>query len=250
MTTDAVQTLDWEARRAPPALAPDEIHLWWQDLHDPCLDIEYLHGLLSERERQRVARLRVARVAREFTAARAILKRLLGAYLGCAPHSLAFRYGPLGKPALVALPGGRELCFNYTDAGGFALYAFAWNRELGVDLERRSRELDCRRIIERRFAPGEAAALLALPEPARRRAFLACWTRKEAYGKALGVGIRYPFDSREMWPDDGATPLILEDHIDGAAWTLHQLYPDTDFVAALVHPAGTMAWRCLRLPAS
>lgn len=241
-----IHPIPWQAVDSVPSLPPGEIHLWWQDLRSGHLDPESLHDLLNEREKRRVERFKVGSMKREFTAARGILKLLLSAYLDRPPAELAFRYGALGKPSLPAI-GGDELCFNYTDSEGFALYAFAWNRELGVDLEMLSREVRYRRIIQRRFAPAESEALLALPGEAQRRSFLACWTRKEGYGKALGVGIRFPFDCREMCVDCDSSPLSLSDHLNGEAWDIHQLYPTDDFVAALVHPSGEQPRRYLRL---
>lgn len=250
MPVGPIQPVSWRPVDSVPSLPSGEVHLWWQDLRSRGLDLERLHGLLSEREKRRVARFRVAGVRREFTAARGMLKVLLSAYLGLAPGELQFRYGALGKPSLPAAGGGDELCFNYTDSQGFALYAVAWNRDLGVDLEMLSRPVRYRRIIERRFAPAESEALLALPDEERRRSFLACWTRKEGYGKALGVGIRFPFDCREMCVDCGASPLSLRDHVNGDHWDIHQLYPADDFVAALVHPSGALPQRCFRLRAA
>lgn len=240
-------TITWQTVEDVPALQPGEIHLWWQDLHTPRLDLEFLEGLLNERERDRVARFKVENVKREFMAARAVVKVLLARYLGCDPDELKFRYGPLGKPSIPPVETDGELCFNYTDAGGFALYAFAWNRELGVDLEALSREVRFQRIIERRFAPRESEALLAVPEPEQHRAFLACWTRKEGYGKALGVGIHFPLDCRELCLNWDSSPLSVTDHIDGDDWDIHQIYPTGDFVSALVHPSGDHPQRYLRL---
>jgi len=239
--------ISWQTVDSVPPLPPGEIHLWWQDLHGRYLDLQPLHGLLNERERRRVARFKVDGVKREFTAARGLLKLLLSAYLDRAPGELEFRYGPLGKPSLPAVNGEDELCFNYTDSKGYALYAFAWNRDLGVDLEMLSREVRYQQIIERRFAPAESEALLAMADEAQRRSFLACWTRKEGYGKALGLGIRFPLDCREMCVDCTVSPLSVDDHVNGEPWDIHQLYPTEDFVAALVHPSGEHPQRYFRL---
>lgn len=239
--------ITWRGVDEVPPLAAGDIHLWWQDLHTERLDPGLLDGLLSERESRRVRRFRVDKVKREFTAARGVLKLLLSGYLDRPPGELEFRYGPLGKPSMPALANGDQLCFNYTDSAGYALYAFAWNRELGVDLEMLSREVRCRRIIERRFAPRESDVLLSMPEEERRRMFLACWTRKEGYGKALGVGIQFPLDCRELCVDCRSSPIAVNDHVNGDAWDIHQLYPADDFVAALVHPSGPVRQHHLRL---
>lgn len=237
----------WQTVDEVPDLPPGRVHLWWQDLHSDRLDVDALQGLLNERERERVERIRVDRVRHEFAAARAVLKILLSRYLDRHPAELEFSYGPLGKPSTPALENGDELCFNYTDSQGRALYAFAWNLELGVDVERLTRIVEAERIIKRYFAEKESAALLEMPEEERRRMFLACWTRKEGYGKALGVGIRFPFDCRELCIDCRASPLSVTDHIHGESWDIHQLYPATDFVAALVHPSGDYDRHYLRL---
>lgn len=242
-----IDPVSWQAVDDVPSLRPDGVHLWWQDLSAGRLDLEYLGSLLSERERDRVRRFRVDNVKREFTAARGVLKVLLSRYLDSPPTELGFRYGPLGKPSIPAEAGGNELCFNYTDSGGFALYAFTWNRALGVDLEMLSRRVRFQRIIERRFADRESAALMAMPEEERRRMFLACWTRKEGYGKALGVGIHFPFDCRELCEDCYASPLSVNDHLKGEAWDIHQFYPAENFVAALVHPSGAVQQRYYQL---
>jgi len=243
------EVIDWQGVDHVPPLAPGEIHLWWQDLGDPAWDRASMAALLNEREHRRVARFKPEGVKREFTAARGLLKVLLSRYVGRPPHELAFRYGPLGKPSLAAAAGGDELRFNYTDSEGFALYAFGWNCELGVDLEMLSRQVRYRRIIERRFAPAEAEALLALPDGERRRMFLACWTRKEGYGKALGLGIRYPFDCLDLCLDCKASPLSVSDHVNGEQWDIHQIHPTDNFVGALVHPAGSYRQRHFSLRA-
>lgn len=244
-----IEPVAWRSVDDVPALERGEVHLWWQDLNDPFLDHGNLAALLNERERRRVARWQVDKVKREFTVARGLLKVLLSRYLETPPAELGFKYGPLGKPFIPSDIEGGELCFNYTDAGGFALYAFAWGIHLGVDLEHLSRRGRFRRIIERRFAERESGALLAAPDDELRRKFLACWTRKEGYGKALGVGIRFPFNLVEMCEDCDASPLTVEDHIEGEAWDIHQLYPTKEFVGSLVHPRGEMRQRCFRLQA-
>src|SRR5690606_33136115 len=65
--------------------------------------------------------------------------------------------------------------------------AFAWRRDVGVDVEavRPRAEL---RLATRHFRDAEAAAIAAVEGEARTRLFTRCWTRKEALLKANGSG--------------------------------------------------------------
>src|SRR5256885_2004639 len=67
-------------------------------------------------------------------AARAVLIRLLAAYLKIEPTAVSFEIGPHGKPALAAK--ATDLLFNMSHTRGLALYAFARGSEVGIDVER------------------------------------------------------------------------------------------------------------------
>ncbi len=170
------------------------------------------------------------------------MRELLGRYLNEHPCEILFRFGPYGKPSLASSLDDDGLCFNYTDAEGRALYAFAQGCELGVDLEHLSRTIRYRRIAERKFTQSESEALLGLPDAEGRRAFLGCWTRKEAYGKARGVGICYPLDSVDLCTDYISPMMTIHDRVSADAvrlWNLRQFYPDERFVASIVYAGDT-----------
>ena len=75
-----------------------------------------------------------------------------------------------------------------------ALYAFTLGCELGVDVEQLRKLDDPESIARRFFSPGEASELLSLKPEERGPAFFRCWTRKEAYVKAIGDGLTIPLD--------------------------------------------------------
>ncbi|MEZ5393485.1 MAG: 4'-phosphopantetheinyl transferase superfamily protein [Bryobacterales bacterium] len=159
-----------------------------------------------------------------FTARRAILRRLLAAYLGKAPERIVLHYGPNGKPYL---PGG-ELELNLSHSADRALLAFA-HRPLGVDLEKLRPIEDALDIATRFFSPPETAVLAELdPEPRSRR-FLDLWTKKEAFVKALGVGLSRPLPSFTV-------PLGEEGWVEPAeqdkAWRLQRLRVHEGFAGA------------------
>jgi 4'-phosphopantetheinyl transferase len=155
------------------------------------IDAEPLAGLLSADERHRAGRFAFARERRRYIVARARLRQLLGERLGAAPESLQFVYKPHGKPALARCPGQRDLRFNVSHCGEVAAYAFAEGREVGVDVEREREIEDAEAIAERCFSPAERDACRVL-------GFLYCWTRKEAFVKALGSGLSSPLPELDV----------------------------------------------------
>lgn len=196
-----------------------------------------MRQVMSVDEQKRADRYRFAEHATAYIIGRSTLRYLLHGYTGRSPDSIRFEYGPVGKPGLAGGIEGKRLSFNYSDAAGHAIYAFAWNEELGVDLEDLNREVRFERIVLRKFTEAEADANLALPEAERRSAFLACWTRKEGYGKAQGWGIHYPLDSVELCVDCVTDHLYLRDgENQGGGWIIRQIYPNDHFVGSLVYP--------------
>ena len=239
----------WERPTSWPHLAAGEIHVWWADLDVASPRREQLSGYLSAPERQRAGRLRRAHHHRRYVAGRGLLRELIGGYLDADPAGHRFKLGPLGKPSLSA-PGAAELCFNFSDSVNRGLFAFAWERELGVDLECLDREVNHERISARKFTVGEHRALMALPAGSRRDAFLACWTRKEGYGKAKGVGIRYPLNSVSLCEDCVDPHLELAGSPPDGAWRLTQIYPTSRYVGSVVYPRAEVTLRFFEVAAS
>ena len=179
-----------------PNLQPRHIHLWAVDFGSDVVNLASSHAQpqdawLTAPELARAERYRNRTQRAMYLAGRIALRRLLGAYAGLANDDLRFASGARGKPSLSNQLRGGELCFNYTLSGGKALYAFAWNRQVGIDMETLPRTINAARLAQRKLAPVEQRAWHAVPAQWRDQAMLACWTRKESYGKALGLGIRY-----------------------------------------------------------
>ena len=236
--TSSQRICTWESTRFVPILSPGEIHLWWVSLRGSSDELLGFRNILSVNEEQRADRYRFDRHRNAYTIGRGVLRSILSGYTNEAASQIKFQFGPHGKPSLANTVDNKNLCFNYTDANYHALYAFAWNQEIGVDLEDLNRDVEFERIAERKFTKTEAEAILSLPQPKRRSAFLVCWTRKEGYGKAEGWGIHYPLDSVEVCANCEA------DRVEGEAvngrtrsWVIQQLYPTPYFVATLVYPS-------------
>jgi 4'-phosphopantetheinyl transferase len=169
-------------------LPAGEVHIWQMRLDPEPDQVERLYSFLSPEERARAARYRLAEHARRFAVARGRLRELLAAYLESEPARVRFRYGASGKPAVAA---GTELRFNISHSEDVALYAFALGREVGIDIERIRPDFGWERIAHRYYSAAEQELLRSLAPELRAAAFFQFWTRKEAYLKARGEGLRF-----------------------------------------------------------
>jgi 4'-phosphopantetheinyl transferase len=157
-----------------------------------------LAPLLSETERQRASRFAFDRDRRRFTIARARLRQLLSARLDVRPESVDLAYGAHGKPLLGGPFVDSDLRFNVSHSDDVAVYALSRGREIGIDVEAVRMIPDADDIAVRFFSRREAEAYLALDPSDRPGGFFNCWTRKEAFIKALGDGLHHPLDSFDV----------------------------------------------------
>jgi 4'-phosphopantetheinyl transferase len=217
-------------------LAGDEIHVWRAELDQPETTVLRVARTLSPDEQARAKRFCLDRVRTRFVVGRGLLRTILGRYLDRAPDRLRFTYGPRGKPAL-APEEATDLRFNLSHSGGLALFAVARGREVGVDVERLRPMPRAERIAERFFSVPERTALKAVPAERRVEAFFTCWTRKEAYIKALGDGLAHPLDQFAVSLAPGEPPrLSAVGDANGREvehWRLAALPPAPGYVAAL-----------------
>jgi len=218
-------------------LPPDEVHVWTASREAPDDDVvEGFRALLTDDERRRADRFAQAVDRRQFAVGRALLRTILGRYLGRLPEGLRFTANAHGKPALEPAPGvDPALRFNLAHSGTLVLYAITKGRDLGVDIERIRPDFGGQAIAARFFAPGEVDALLALPPEARTLAFFHGWTRKEAYIKAQGKGLALPLDEFEVAIDPDRPAALLStrhDPVEASRWSLVGLPTEPGYVAA------------------
>nr|AFB69926.1 4'-phosphopantetheinyltransferase 8N [uncultured bacterium] len=226
----------WRHRTASLALSMDEIHVWRAVLNVKAADLDRLQATLSHDERLRVARFRFLRDRRCFIAARGVLRHILAVYVGCEPAALRFCYSGTGKPALATDVGAPDLRFNLSHSHGLAIYVVARGREVGVDLESIQPRFVEDQIAERFFSAREVSALRALPISTQPEAFFNCWTRKEAFVKAKGLGLTIPLNSFEVSLTPGQPAELLSFHADpseASRWKLAALVPSPGYIAAI-----------------
>ena len=169
-------------------------------------------------------------------AAHALLSECLAAAgaeytYGLTPLTL----GEHGKPSLAARP---DIHYNLSHAKGVCA-CMTDADECGIDCECVREHKP--RVAARVFSPAELETLAALPEHERDMFFFRIWTLKEAFVKAVGVGISYPMNtlSFTLAPDSITSDL--------PGWHFAQLIINNSAIVSLctrspvAHPLRTIS---------
>jgi|SRR5580698_420145 4'-phosphopantetheinyl transferase len=239
---------------APPerlTMSGDVVHVWRARLDQSSPVIKHFEHTLPVDERLRADRFYFRQDRDRFIAARGILRTILGRYLDRAPQALTFIYGAYGKPSLALESDANPIRFNISHSHGTALYAVTRGREIGVDLEYVRNGLAIEEIVTSFFSRTEISALCSLSAELRRRAFFACWTRKEAYIKAMGEGLSLSLAQFDVSLIPGEPAVLLAtrpDSKEALRWSLHELALGPDYVAAFVVEGRDCSLSCWQWP--
>jgi len=194
--------------------------------------VKQITSTLSADEIARAARFHFPADRDHFIVAHASLRDILSRYLHCQPGELTFSVNQFGKPRV----DNFTLEFNLSHSNDFALIAVAQQRKVGVDIERIRSDLELENITTRNFSKSEISELMGLSVEQRVTGFFNCWTRKEAYIKAHGLGLSFPLESFDvsLRPNE---PAIIRatrpDQQEVARWTLFSLHVDSEYASAV-----------------
>ncbi len=226
----------WQIAPRTLKLAHDEVHVWRASLSRPTFVVEQLRQVLEPAEVTRVQRFYFEKDRQHWTVARGLLRTLLASYLAVNPREIAFGSNAYGKPVLEHPMSNPPLHFNISHSHEMALFAFTYGRHLGVDVEYMRAGIDYDGLAKHSFSQYENTTLRVLPAEAKHEAFFRCWTRKEAYIKARGMGLSLPlhlFDVELKANEPAALLASREDPQEVARWTLRELLPGTGYAGAL-----------------
>ncbi|MFL5328928.1 MAG: 4'-phosphopantetheinyl transferase family protein [Gemmataceae bacterium] len=173
-----------------------EVDLWLLPLDQPLS--EAASSIINAEEQRRADRYLRPVDRRRFVAARSMMRVILGRYLDMRPADMAFVIGPHGKPAIDPTLNP-SVFFNLSHSGDRGVLAVG-PMELGVDVEEIRPDIHVDGLAARFYAPAEQQYLLKLSVSERRDAFFAIWAGKEAYCKALGLGLHLPTDRYAVVP--------------------------------------------------
>jgi 4'-phosphopantetheinyl transferase len=165
-------------------LTEEEVQVWVASLRVSDERRDELSRTLAPEERTRAETMTPA-LSRKFIVARGILRSLLAGFTGTSPQKLRFEYGFNGKPSLA----DHNVNFNISHSADLGVFAFAPDREVGIDVEN---ERPVRRLLDvaQRFMSEDELRTLAATAPDQRDAsFLRSWVVREARLKAEGKGV-------------------------------------------------------------
>lgn len=231
---------------APPSLSLESgaVHVWRVSLDQPDERLDRFRRTLEPDELNRASRFHFDKHRRHFIVARGFLRSIVGRYLEMQPKALRFSYGPYGKPALAS---EHVLRFNLSHSHEVALLAVALDAELGVDVEHIRADFASEEIAQRFFSRAEVEVFNSLPKDEQVAAFFRCWTRKEAYIKAIGKGLSQALDGFDVTLAPDAAPALLRAEGDDASrWLLTDLSAGAGYAAALAIEAPITTICCFQ----
>jgi 4'-phosphopantetheinyl transferase len=239
----------WNRPEGLPVLDGGEVHVWCANLEEAASVAPRLERLLSEDERRRAAAFYFEEDRRRFMMARGVLRELLGSYLHIAPAALRFALDAYGKPRLAHPTGFGEMHFNVAHSHALALYAMAQERAVGVDVEQVRAEFPYEDIAAQFFSCDENAMLRALPPCRRPDQFFFYWTCKEAYLKAIGMGLGFPLESIhvDVGSEGGPARVQIKGKPgEGLQWSIVPLSPSHGYTGAIAVRGKQLRLTCWR----
>lgn len=215
----------WQAFPANLTITPREVHLIGYSVEAQQVDPLVL-ACLSELEKERAYQFKFKKHQQRYILFHAFLRNVLAAYTGIPAHLLEFAYTLKNKPYLKNMP---ELQFNLSHSKTEGMIAISLQAQVGVDIEKQETK-DISELAARFLSSSEVAYLNALPAALRTESFYEIWVHKEAFIKAIGLGLSHNLKKFVI----GIRPsrLIQADDYHIADWTIQAFNWKPGYVGA------------------
>lgn len=210
--------------------------IWTVDLRTPAS--ADMARVLSGDERERADAFVFDLDRSRWIRARSALRHVLSDLVNLPPEAIAFDYASFGKPQLTQSSEQAKVWFNLSHAGDLALIAIDRIGEIGIDIEQfPNPRLDFLEIAPLVLSQAERRQLAGFDDDFET-VLCRIWTCKEAYVKALGVGLSVPLADIETDIAQSGIPVVRSSqHEDDASriWTSCPLVLERGYVGTLVH---------------
>lgn len=222
----------WSKNPPPFTLEQGEAHIWRIPLEFPKAIELAAHAHLSKDELERTHRYVFEKHQRRFAIGRAAQRLILAQYLPLSAANLVFKKGEHGKPYLADI----DFEFNVSNTHELALVALYKGKSVGVDIEYKRKLTHGESIARHHFSPEECRKLSTAQGSAWAESFFNCWTRKEAFIKVTGEGLKRDLSSFEvsLLPhEDAQLHRVDDDHHPQARWQMRAFDPGDGYAGAL-----------------
>lgn len=219
--------------RNPPKnlfMTAEEIHIYKANLNCMVDNARSFYLILSDDERQRAAQYKFETDRLNFVLARGILREIIGHYLIIKPKDIVFSYTSFGKPYLAH----NILNFNLSHAGSLVVYILANSKKVGIDIEKIHSIPEFLDIAKKFFSLQENLDLDSISKDKQLEAFFRCWTRKEAFVKAIGNGLSFPLNKFDvtLLPHDPPRIININNHNIDNEWSMCSMNPTYNYEGA------------------
>lgn len=211
-----------------------ETHIWRANLDKNNSNFAFLKTHLTKDEVEYAKRFKFKKHSNRFIIARGILRSLLGRYLEVTPRKIKIEYSDYGKPHF---QNEKAINFNISHSKQMAVFAFSKYCNIGIDIEFINKKIEFDEIAKRFFSKNEVKTLNSLSDKDKVIGFYNCWTRKEAFIKAVGEGLSFPLDKFEVSLEPEKPAKIIKINCpqqDVSKWSIYAIKPEHNFVGSCV----------------
>lgn len=213
-------------------LPENATHIWLVKMGEQLENLTYFQSILSDEEKSKVNNYKFSRDQQCSIISRACLRIFLGCYFDSEPSLIRLKKTKYGKPFLRSEP---NIYFNVSHTNELVLYSFTKIAPIGIDVEYIEQNLAFHDLSNMFFAKNEINKLKELDGEELRLSFFRCWTRKEAFVKAVGEGLSFPLNKFEVTLlGDEPVCVLSENRLSKKNWSLHSFTPRTGYESAVV----------------
>jgi len=226
-------------------MAPGDVHVWTFALTQPSRRVNELASCLNASERSRSERFYFDHLKRRFIVRHAFLRHILARYLSLSALDLQFDQNAYGKPMLSAGYNDADLRFNLSSSGDWGVLACMYGCDLGIDVEEQRFMGERDQLVRNFFSAQEIMQWEKLSDYQKDEAFFIGWTGKEAYIKALGVGLSLDLKSFSVSFDEHEDRLLSGDK---DKWRLVHFLAAPNYRACVACPEKAQSLSFFHIP--
>ncbi len=228
----------WFATPASLEITNMAIDVWRCPMNPAVDQIGKFSECLSKQERHRAEQFRFGDKRDQFVTTRARLRQCLSLATGIRASEIEIEVSASGKPFLAGKAHSSGVQFNVSHTDGLAMIAITRGQPVGIDVESLKQSIQHTYLAQNYFSVKEKNTIAALPSEQVPASFFACWTRKEAVLKAIGIGIAYGLDSFDVTTEPEITRCRTELQTENGSvdsWCVETLPCGAGFVGALAY---------------